>query len=620
MKMRGMAIASAVVFSLGQLLDPAPGNAADTPAAEVAGGRAVPGSAPTILDAKPRPRPGHWLEARKVPVGTVIALTDGGSADSASETAGGRWKSLFPAGNIPFESDVSLQLTNGDVMIHEYGTPYWWGLHPNNKGDYFKGTLTKLAEMPNSYAPVYECTTVLADGRVMIYGGEYLAVINEQAQTTSYPDVETNQGAIYDPVANTWATLPAIPQPVLTVAGVDYAITPFGGDNSCMVMPNGKVIVASVGFNYTSTFEAFYSSFLAILDPATLTWEVKSPPGLDAGNAENNWTLLPDGTLFTVDASYGLGHRYLAPWIDGTTDGEWIDAGTPPVTLQSPAVEMGPGVLRPDGSVLVIGATANTAVYQPPDKLRGTGTWSSSDGLVDASGNAIGACDGAASLLPSGDVLVGGAAGCYYTNSVTFSSVDGTTPTILRNQPGFDSTSVTFAINNMLLPTGAVLVQGQTNVVDPAYTGLAAGDDYPVAEVFIPRRKEREQPPRWAPSITSMPGDVKPGATITVAGKRINGVSQGSYYGDDGSSFTNYPLVRVTNVETREVTYWRTHNHSSMGVSSGRASTEAKVTNTQVDVPPDAREGWYELEVVANGVASWPQTIRVDDKSGGWGR
>ena len=50
--------------------------------------------------------------------------------------------------------------------------------------------------MPSTYAPLYFASQVLIDGRVLVEGGEY-NFLNQD---------ETNLGAIYDPVKNKWTT------------------------------------------------------------------------------------------------------------------------------------------------------------------------------------------------------------------------------------------------------------------------------------------------------------------------------------------------------------------------------------------------------------------------------
>src|SRR5262249_20368102 len=70
-------------------------------------------------------------------------------------------------------------------------------LTPDANGSYRNGTWSEIAPMP--YIAIGTAQAVLADGRVIIEGGEYTGV-NEDFTLT-------NQGAIYDPVANSWISV-----------------------------------------------------------------------------------------------------------------------------------------------------------------------------------------------------------------------------------------------------------------------------------------------------------------------------------------------------------------------------------------------------------------------------
>lgn len=102
-----------------------------------------------------------------------------------------------------------------------------------------------------------------------------------------------------------------------------------------------------------------------------------------------------------------------------------------------------------------------------------------------------------------------------------------------------------------------------------------------------------------------MPRLLKAGESFRLEGIRLNGMSQGSAYGDEVQDATNYPLVRLTNHATHHVTYLRTHDHSSMAVASDR------VSSTHFDVPAGVESGLSTLEVVANGIASRPEIVYV---------
>ncbi len=92
---------------------------------------------------------------------------------------------------------LSFQLTDGTVMVQGNNGNDWWKLTPDITGSYVNGTWTQLASLPSGYDPYAEASAVLADGRLIIEGGEY----NFGAFAL------TNLGAIYDPVANTWTSV-----------------------------------------------------------------------------------------------------------------------------------------------------------------------------------------------------------------------------------------------------------------------------------------------------------------------------------------------------------------------------------------------------------------------------
>jgi hypothetical protein len=79
--------------------------------------------------------------------------------------------------------------------------PHWYRLTPSSSGSYVHGTWTTLAAFPAGYEPDAYASAVLADGRVLVVGGEY----------NSGNFALANQGAIYDPRADQWAAVPPPP-------------------------------------------------------------------------------------------------------------------------------------------------------------------------------------------------------------------------------------------------------------------------------------------------------------------------------------------------------------------------------------------------------------------------
>jgi hypothetical protein len=443
---------------------------------------------------------------------------------------------------------ISYQLTDGTVMAQGNNCSDWWKLTPDITGSYVNGTWTQLASLPPGYAPYAEASAVLADGRLIIEGGEYSGC---GAVFTL-----TNQGAIYDPVANTWTT-------VTPPTGWSYI-----GDSPSVVLPNGNYLIGNK-----------LTKQLRELNPKTMKWTSQSSKGKKDFDAEEGWTLLPNGSILTADVKAAPNSEIYTPSLK-----EWVTAGSTIVDLHSPSTlgcisygpggtlcyyppgEIGPAILRPDGTVFYTGSYSksgngrgNTAVY---DTL--TGEWTV--GPIFPNGDNAG--DSFAALLTNGDVLVEGDSGTSYL-------FNGTTLTAGPYTPG----------SLMVLPTGQVLVGGGTTEV---YNSTGT---YQTS---------------WQPTISSSPSTVTRGSTYSISGTQFNGLSQAASFGDELQTATNYPLVQITNNSTHHVFYTRTHNHSTMGVATG-----SETVSTNFDVPASMETGASTLVVIANGIPSAAVNITV---------
>ena len=444
----------------------------------------------------------------------------------------------------PDGAGICLQLTDGTVLCQGNGESDWYKLTPDNTGSYVNGTWAKMANLPSGYVPDAFASAVLADGRVVITGGEYL-----NGNFTL-----TNLGAIYDPKANTWTNLPA------------PSTWQYIGDSPSIVLPNGTFLV---GNKLTKQD--------AMLNPKTLTWTVLPGNGKSDFDAEEGWTLLPDGSVLTMDVKNAPNSERYVP---GTK--KWSTAGSTIVDLHSPSPfgcirygpngslcyyppgEIGPAILRPDGTVFATGSNSSTgngaghtAIYDTKAK-----TWTVGPDFP----NGDNAGDSFAVLLPSGNVLVEGFISSYEWNGTS----------LIQTLPTFGSL--------MVLPNGQVLVGG--------------------TEVYIPTGTYEAS---WAPTITSVTTSVTRGSTYKISGTQFNGLSQAAAFGDEFQTATNYPLVRITNTGTGHVFYARTHNHSTMGVATG-----STIVSTSFDVPSTMETGASTLEVVANGIPSLPVSITVN--------
>src|SRR5271170_7700182 len=111
----------------------------------------------------------------------------------------------------PVSLGAMMLLTDGRVLLHEEpncsgstckGKDYtaWYTLTPDINGSYINGTWTQVASLPAGYAPLYFASAVLPDGKVIVQGGEY------QCAAGSCADAWQSNGALYDPVQNTWVS------------------------------------------------------------------------------------------------------------------------------------------------------------------------------------------------------------------------------------------------------------------------------------------------------------------------------------------------------------------------------------------------------------------------------
>ena len=459
----------------------------------------------------------------------------------------------------PFSASMPQLLSDGTVLMQDLSSEAMWRLTPDEYGSYEHGTWSRRGSLPAGYSPLYYASGLLPDGRLIIEGGEYIA-----GQPTW-----TTRGAIYDPVADAWTEV----HPPTGWAQI--------GDASGIVLPSGKFLLSSCCTSQTALF-----------DPRTLTWGDFGIDKLDI-NDEESWALLPDGSILTVDANNAADPKASERFDPHT--GHWIYAGDTPVQISDfnpdPADpsshEVGPNVLRADGTVLAIGGNGHDAVFDSR-----TLAWSSAPDMPVEAGAQIDVADGPAALLPNGEVLVLGSPGVFGTPAYIYEYDDAHGFTAAPLTPSCaGGTSYQYAM--LLLPTGEVLLTDystQPELYTPA-PGVVPGiapDITGIGELGGTLRSGTENA-----VIELYPGD-----TYVLEGDRLSGVSQGGFYGDDVQTATNFPLVRVTYAATSHVRYLRTHDHSSRAIGLDTRAT------TQFDVPADSEIGPAVLEVVVNGIAS----------------
>ena len=449
-----------------------------------------------------------------------------------------------PLTNQPtFSASTAFILPDGRVMVQDTGAQDWWALTPDANGSYQNGTWSQLASLPAGYAPLYYASAVLRDGRLAVLGGEY----------NFGQAVWTTLGAIYTPKTNKWRTLSH-------PAGWNSV-----GDAQSVILANGTMMVA----NCCTTEEA-------LLNAATLTWTATGTGKADV-NDEEGWTLLPGGKVLTVDANNGSTNSE----IYNPATGSWSPGGSTLVQLTDPGShELGPAVLRPDGTVLYTGATGHNAVFNSV-----TSTWSTAPDFPRVGVQQLDIADGPAALLPNGNVLCMTSPGVFKPD-VHFFEWNGASFTEVAKTPNSPSNTSYYG-RMLVLPTGQILLtDGSTDV--ELYTSTGSPN------------------PAWAPTITHVSATLTHGLTYALKGTQLNGLSQGSAYGDDAQAASNYPLVRITNTATGHVFYARTHGHNSMGVATG-----SLIVTTHFDVPAGIELGASQLVAVANGIASNPVSVVI---------
>jgi hypothetical protein len=327
----------------------------------------------------------------------------------------------------------------------------------------------------------------------------------------------------------------------------------------------------------------------AYFNPKGSTWTAFDGNGKFDVFDEEGFNLLPNGQVLTVDAyvfqydASGMNSELYNPATE-----TWSSAGSTKVQLWDSdcgnsggaSYEVGPAVLRPDGTVFATGANTcgpgHTAIYNTANS-----TWTAGPNFP---GN-VSVADGPASIETNGNVLVFGSVN--EGSPATFYEWNGTALTATVNPPNAGNDG-SFYGHLLALPTGQILFADYSQDV----------------ELFNPTGSPD---PGWAPMVTKLPK--KPlvhGKSYPISGYRFAGVSQGGAYGDDYQPYTNYALVRITNNSTQHVFYCKTTKPSSYAVQS------AAVQTTHFAVPANIETGASVLEVVTNGIPSAKISVTVD--------
>ncbi len=502
----------------------------------------------------------------------------------------GTWTPLTNLSPGPDIEDMLL-MVDGTVLAHDvtgYGsTPptatNWYRLTPDANGSYVNGTWTKLAAM--NYSREAFATQVLPNGQVFACGDEY--------------GTGTNNGEIYDPIANTWTVLPVAP-----------GLIKFS-DSISEIMPNGNVMVCPAD---------------PVSGHPTVIWNVTSNawqtgPSMLGSQEESSWMMLADGSILTTDYNYtgadGTNTERYVPAIN-----TWVKDGTLPVTLLSSEGELGGGFLLPNGKVFLLGGTGNTVTYTPwttnaagiytPAGATNAGVWTASAVIPDGHGIQ----DGPAAMMVNGNILCcvatngnsySGPSYFYEYNYLSNSFTAAPSPTGTTNGAGFASRAP-WQCAMLDLPDGTVLFSAmgsQLYVYTPDGSPLASG----------------------RPAISSVTTNAN--GSYHVTGTLFNGISEGAAYGDDEQMRSDYPIARLTN-SAGAVFFGRTTNWSGTVPMTG-----TNLVSTDMTLPAYLPAGTYPLVISANGISSAPFLLTVtgppltwdasssssgpQDGSGAWG-
>ena len=323
----------------------------------------------------------------------------------------------------------------------------------------------------------------------------------------------------------------------------------------------------------------------------------------------------------------------------------WDDAGSTPVKLPAtdtnsakniiydngkrvyhPPGEIGPAILRPDGTVFDTGAACTVKgpstrseclrdlpADRPHRDLRhgrpGPGR------PAQTSPHMEGAGDTWASLLPNGNVLL-------QTNPPGITDRCGSLAPTLATRASATARCIPSPPKPKRRSSRRVRraliwrlyeFDGTNLIPEPAADFLRATQHAALAD----RRSDAEPPSsstsprarfrtRGGRRSRSSPQDINPGGNYQIFGTQFNGLSQANAFGDEFQVSTNFPLVRITNNATGDVKYAHTYNFSTMAVATGSATV-----STWFDVPTNTETGDSTLEVVANGIPSLPVNVTV---------
>jgi N-acetylneuraminic acid mutarotase len=317
-----------------------------------------------------------------------VKSSGGTAAADVFDPATSTWSSAAPMG-VMRASHTATLLPDGRVLVtggSTVSTSASQGYVNNASAEIYDPVAnTWTATPPMSVARSHHTATLLADGKVLVVGGENATYLVEAS------------AEIYDPVANTWAAPRAQPLAarsqhtatllangkVLVAGGFDIVagvLTPLASAElydpvlvtTTTVDGNGIATVTVTGQDFTATAPLAFArdghsatrladgrvvvaggatTQTEIYDPATATWTTQSPTA--ATHTSHAAVLLADGRLLVVG-----GTQFAQPGAElfDPATGQWTAATHMLVARSSPTATR-----MPDGSVLACGGALDSA-------------------------------------------------------------------------------------------------------------------------------------------------------------------------------------------------------------------------------------------------------------------
>jgi len=499
----------------------------------------------------------------------------------------GTWLQLpTPLGDL----GTMLLLPNGSVMAQNGDSATWFRFTPDpSTGKYDNGTWsTALTSIMSTPRRAYG-SAVLPNGNVMVFGGEYT--------TDEQNPIDVNSGDMYNPATNQWTPIKSIP--------TNLDPPNIFGDGTLELLPNGQVFAAPTIDDSSGLPKTPF-----LYDPTTQTWSAAATKLDGYGFAEETLVKLPGttGDILNYDqiaSQARFGQLGQAEYYDPSKN-QWFATGSVPVQLGNEQnIEIGPGLLLPNGKVFYVGANgnvangtvavalSNTALYDPT-----TNTWSAGPTIPGG----LTADDAPGAVLPDGNVI-------FVADSSTLTSMGGRgyigPSEIFEFNPIANTitplTNLPYALSTALLTDNGesammlVLPTGEVAFTDGGQDLWTYSETTPID-------------PSWAPTISSVVNDS--GSTYTLSGTQLNGLDEGASFGDDAQMAENYPIVKITD-STGKVSYAATFNWSDPGTVATGSTPET----TQFTMPSGVAPGNFTVNVIADGIPSAGHFITIGGKA-----